>query len=450
MTIPTNILALIFVLSFLIVFHEGGHFLIAKLFKFPVEIFSLGFGKRLFGWKRNETDYRVSLIPLGGYVKVVGLGPDESDVVHGTAEASVTQPGTRLERLVILFAGPGVNLVLAFLLTAGAFMIGMEVPKYYEERPVVTFVDPDSPAERAGLQVDDVIVKLAGKPVTTWREVELDTGLASRQQISVEVLRQGQTVPLTLQPEPKTEEQKKYDVGFTGLHASAPVFIGILQPNAPGVKAGLKVGDRIVSVNGHDVSCFAAVVWRIAQAAADFKDSGPKPIDFGVERDGKMLTLPVTPRAEGSSWKIGFGATLHDTVRRSLPLLPALEASFKELREQTRATATVLGRLVSLKGSFRQFSGPIDIAKFSGEAARSGPASLLSLMGILSLQLGLLNLFPIPLLDGGQIFVTLLEAVARRDFSLKVKERLLQAGFVFLVLVMVTVLYFDVLKNVNF
>src|SRR5450631_397516 len=129
MTIPTNILALIFVLSFLIVFHEGGHFLIAKLFKFPVEIFSLGFRTRLFGWKRKETDYRVSLIPLGGYVKVVGLGPDESDIVQGTAEASPAQPGTRLQRLLILFAGPGVNLVLAVLLTAAAFMIGMDVPK---------------------------------------------------------------------------------------------------------------------------------------------------------------------------------------------------------------------------------------------------------------------------------------------------------------------------------
>jgi regulator of sigma E protease len=450
MHIPTNILALVFVLSFLIVFHEGGHYLVAKLFKFPVEIFSLGFGKRLFGWKRKETDYRVSLIPLGGYVKVVGLGPDESDIVQGTAEASPAQPGTRLQRLLILFAGPGVNLVLAVLLTAAAFMIGMDVPKYLEERPVVKFVDPDSPAERAGLQIDDVIVKLFEKPVTTWREVELDTGLASRQQIPVEVLRQGRPVSLTLQPEPKTEEQKKYDVGFTGLHASVPVFVGTLQADAPGVRAGLKVGDRIVSVNGYEVSCFAAVVWRIAQAAAGFKETGPKPIDFVVERDGKLLTLPVTPRAEGSSWRIGFSASFHDTVRRTLSLGPALEASIRELREQTRATATVLGRLLSFKGSFRQFSGPIDIAKFSGEAARSGPAPLLSLMGILSLQLGILNLFPIPLLDGGQIFVTILEAAARRDFSLKVKERLLQAGFVFLVLIMVTVLYFDVLKNVSF
>ena len=137
MNIPINILALIFVLSFLIVFHEGGHFVVAKLFKFPVEVFSLGFGKRLFGWKRKETDYRVSLIPLGGYVKVVGLGPDESDIVAGTAEKAETVPGSRFQRLLILFAGPGVNLVLALTLTAFAFMLGMEVPKYKSEAPVV-------------------------------------------------------------------------------------------------------------------------------------------------------------------------------------------------------------------------------------------------------------------------------------------------------------------------
>src|SRR5258706_14845503 len=154
MNIPVNFLALVFVLSFLIVFHEGGHFAVAKLFRFPVEVFSLGFGKRLFGFRRKETDYRVSLIPLGGYVKVVGLGPDESDVVEGTAATAPVQPGTRLQRLLILVAGPGVNLVLALLLTAFALMLGVEGPRYLEEKPVVNPVDGGSPAEAAGRKVD--------------------------------------------------------------------------------------------------------------------------------------------------------------------------------------------------------------------------------------------------------------------------------------------------------
>ena len=445
MTIPTNILALIFVLSFLIVFHEGGHFLIAKLFKFPVEIFSLGFGKRLIGWKRSETDYRVSLIPLGGYVKVVGLGPDESDVVRGTAEASVTQPGTRLERLLILFAGPGVNLVLAFLLTACAFLIGVEVSKYKGEAPVVKVVDHGSPAEKAGIREGDRIMTISGKPVTTWEDVELETGLAPREKLAVGILRGGAPLTLELTPEPRS----KYDIGYTGLNPYIPAVVARVVPGYPGAKAGLQVGDRIVSVGGKPVVLYFEVVRFIREAASTFDKNGPKPIQMVVSRNGEAITLNVVPVKEGENWRIGF-APREETVLRRYSLAEAFGASWRENLRQIQVTGQIVGRLFRGTGSMRQLSGPIDIAKFSGEAARSGPSALILLMGILSLQLGILNLLPIPLLDGGQIFVTLLEAVARRDFSLKVKERLLQAGFVFLVLVMATVLYFDVLKNVSF
>jgi regulator of sigma E protease len=445
MNIPTNILALIFVLSFLIVFHEGGHFLLAKLFGFPVEVFSLGFGKRLFGVKKNGTDYRVSLIPLGGYVKVVGLGPDESDVVAGT-HAPAPAPGSRGKRLAILFAGPGVNLILALVLTAVALSIGIEVPKYQDEPPVVKHVDVPSPAERAGIQVDDRIVKLAGRPVSTWREAEEVLGLASRQDVEVEVLRQGQPVTLHVTPEPLTKEQAKYDIGYTGLNAYLPAVIGSLVPGYPAYKAGLKVRDRIVSVSGHPVDGYYDVVRRIREAAAAFPPDAAQPIPITVERNGKQLSFSVTP-VKDDGWKVGF-RPLYEMVHRRLPLGSAFVASYHENVRQTRTTFQTVGRLFRGRGSMRQLSGPIDIAKFSGEAARSGPAALLGLMGMLSLQLGILNLLPIPLLDGGQIFVTLLESLARRDFSLKVKERLLQAGFVFLVLVMVTVLYFDVIKNI--
>ncbi len=445
MNIPTNILALVFVLSFLIVFHEGGHFAVAKLFKFPVEVFSLGFGKRLFGWKRKETDYRVSLIPLGGYVKVVGLGPDESDIVSGTAEQSQTQPGTRLQRLLILFAGPGVNLVLAFLLTALAFLIGVEVASYKGEPPVVKVVDRGSPAEKAGIREGDRIESISGKPVRTWEDVEIETGLAPRERLTVGIVRDGAPLTLDLTPEPRS----KYDIGYTGLNPAIPAVVARVEPNYPGAKAGLKVGDRIVSVNGRPVVLYFEVVRFIREAAAGFDKDGPKPIEMVVQRGNETKTLSVVPLKVGENWRIGF-APKEETVVRRLSLPAALVASWKENVRQVKVTGQIVGRLFRGSGSMRQLSGPIDIAKFSGEAARSGVAPLVMLMGVLSLQLGLLNLLPIPLLDGGQIFVTLLEAVARKDFSLKVKERLLQAGFVFLVLVMATVLYFDVLKNVSF
>ncbi len=438
----------LFSLSFLIFFHEGGHFAVAKLFRFPVEVFSLGFGKRLFGFRRKETDYRVSMIPLGGYVKVVGLGPDESDVVEGASAPAPTTMGPRWQRLLILFAGPAVNLVLAVALTAGAFLVGREVPKYKGEAPVVTVVDPGSPAEAAGILAGDRILTLRGKPVSTWEEVQIQLALASGERIAVGVERAGQRLSLEIVPTPKTKEQKTYDIGYTGLNPHVPAVVHTVVKGYPGEKAGLKVGDRIVSIDGKPVVLYFQVVHQIKEATAGFEKTGSRALEVVVERDGSRLTLPIVPRKEGDAWKIGF-TPFYETVRVRLGLAASIVASWEETLQQARLTFTTVGRMLQLKGSVRQLSGPIDIAKFSGEAARAGLGEYLGFIGMLSLQLGLLNLLPIPLLDGGQILILLLESAARRDFSLKLKERLLQAGFVFLVLLMVTVLAFDVLKNLG-
>ena len=443
MQISTNILAFVFVLSFLIFFHEAGHFAVAKLFRFPIEVFSIGFGKRLFGWKRNGTDYRVSLVPLGGYVKIVGLGPDESDVVAGEAAGGIR--GTRWQRFLVLLAGPAVNLLLALLLTAAAFAIGIVVPKYADEKPVVKHVDANSPAEKAGVKVDDLVVSLSGKPVTTWREVETYLGLAPRAEIPVVLERAGQPVSVVIRPEPQT----KYDIGYTGLNPYLAPIIGSLVKGYPGEKAGLKVDDRILSVGGAPVDGYFEVVRRVREASKSFGTDGARPIAFEVERGGARLAIDVTPRLEGGSWRVGF-TPKYELVKRKMPFVAALGASWTENLRQTAAVGQTIKRMVSGSGSLRQLSGPVDIAKFSGEAVRTGAAALLGFMGLLSLQLGLLNLLPIPLLDGGQLFILTLEGIARRDFSLKLKERLLQAGFVFLVLLMVSVLAFDIAKNLGF
>jgi len=444
MQISTNILAFVFVLSFLIFFHEFGHFLVARLFKFPIEVFSIGFGKRLFGVTRNGTDYRISLVPLGGYVKIVGLGPDESDVVDGQTPQQGLR-GTRWQRFLVLLAGPAVNLVLALLLTAGAFAIGIRVPRYADEKPLVKHVDAGSPAEKAGVKVDDLVVALSGKPVSTWREVETHLGLAPRAEIPVVLERAGQTLSVVIRPEPQT----KYDIGYTGLNPFLAPVIGTLVTGYPGEKAGLKVDDRIVSVASVPVEGYFEVVRRVREASQAFGTEGARPIPFEVEREGKRLRFDVTPRMEGGSWRVGF-TPKYELVKKQLPFLAALGASFTENLRQTAAVGQTLKRMVSGSGSIRQLSGPVDIAKFSGEAVRTGLAPLLGFMGLLSLQLGLLNLLPIPLLDGGQLMVVTLEGLFRRDFSLKLKERLLQAGFVFLVLLMVSVLAFDIAKNLGF
>jgi regulator of sigma E protease len=447
MQISTNIVAFVFVLSFLIFFHEAGHFLVARLFKFPIEVFSIGFGKRLFGFLRNGTDYRVSLVPLGGYVKIVGLGPDESDVVDGQAPQNLL--GTRWQRFLVLLAGPAVNLILALLLTAGAFMIGREVPKYLGEAPVVTLVDEGSPAEKAGFLAGDRILSLSGTPVSTWEEVLPRLSLAAREKIAVAVQRGPEKLELEIVPLPKTKEQKQYDIGYTGLSPNVPAVIHSLAPGYPGEKAGLKVGDRIVSIDGRPVVLYFQVVHQIKEATASFAEKGERALDVVVERGGQTLTIPVVPRKEGSDWKIGF-TPFFETVRVKFGPVAALRASWTENLRMSAAVGQTIKRMVSGSGSIRQLSGPVDIAKFSGEAVRTGLGPLLAFMGLLSLQLGLLNLLPIPLLDGGQLMVLTLEGLFRRDFSVKLKERLLQAGFVFLVLLMVSVLAFDIAKNLGF
>ncbi len=447
MQISTNILAFVFVLSFLIFFHESGHYLVARLFRFPIEVFSIGFGKRLFGWKRNGTDYRVSLVPLGGYVKIVGLGPDESDVVDNSASQGLL--GTRWQRFLVLLAGPAVNLVLALLLTAGAFMTGREVPKYLGEPPVVTLVDAGSPAEKAGFLVGDRILSLSGTRVSTWEEVLPRLSLASREKIAVLVKRGAEQLELEIVPLPMTKEQKQYDIGYTGLSPNVPAVIHSLAPGYPGEKAGLKVGDRIVSIDGRPVVLYFQVVHLIKEATASFAEKGERALDVVVERAGKTLTIPVVPRKEGKDWKIGF-TPFFETVRVKLGPVAAIQASWTENLRMSAAVGQTIKRMVSGSGSIRQLSGPVDIAKFSGEAVRTGLGPLMAFMGLLSLQLGLLNLLPIPLLDGGQLMILTFEGLLRRDFSLKLKEKLLQAGFVFLVLLMVSVLAFDIAKNLGF
>jgi regulator of sigma E protease len=456
MSFPSNVfsflgngLALIFVLSVLIVLHEGGHFAVAKLFRFPVEVFSMGFGKRLFGFRRKETDYRVSLIPLGGYVRVVGMGPDESDAVEGQAGAAPAPViGTRWQRLLILLAGPGVNLVLALILTASALMLGVDVARHLIDPPEVRVVETGSPAERAGFRPGDVITSVAGKRAATWDEVDADLRLKPGEEIPVLVRREGQDVTLTLRPEAQTAFDRKYGLGSTGLYPFIPAVIDSLVSGYPGEKAGLKPGDRIVSVAGRPVVVYGQVVQYVREATADFGKSGEKPVTIVVSRGGQELSIDVTPKKDGDSWKIGF-VPRPETVRQRLGLAAAFAASWKENLRQARMTYETVARLFSGRASMRQLSGPIDIARFSGEAARTGLSSLLMLMGVLSLQLGLLNLLPIPVLDGGNILVTLVESAVRRDLPLKLKAALLYAGVFFLGGVMVVVLVLDFLKNLS-
>lgn len=441
-----NALALIFVLSVLVVVHEFGHFAVAKYFGFPVEVFSIGFGKRLFGRKVNGTDYRVSAIPLGGYVRVIGLGPDESTLAEGSSSTAPAAVGKRWQRGLILVAGPGMNFVLALVLYTGVFALGIKVPAYQLQQPVIAIVEPKSPAAVAGFQPGDRIVTINAQGTPRWRDAEYLIALNARERLTVEVDRGGLGKFLEVTP----RAVGKNDQGDIGVY---PDFGKNVRPRidsviagGPAEKAKLEAGDVFESIGGRPVRGGPEELYD--QFVAAVTRAAPGPIRVGYERGGKVQFTNVTPRREGDAWKfdVKIGADLPEVTEKFAPRQAGIEA-WRRIRTDLRATLSVLGRLFRGRASMKTMSGPLDIAKFSGGAARSGAMPLMALMAAISLQLGIFNLMPIPVLDGGHLFLLMLEGVARRDFSLKVKERILQFGFVMILVLVSIILYNDLAKN---
>jgi regulator of sigma E protease len=423
--------AFIFVIGVLITIHEAGHFVMARLLGAPVEVFSIGFGKRLWGFERGGTDYRVSLIPLGGYVRIIGLGPDESDVVGDGAAETELLP--RWKRTLILLAGPLTNIVAAVGFVALAFIIGVEVQAYLDDPPVVGWVEPGSGAEIAGIREGDLVRAVQGKRSASWRDLEVALLTAGGGEVGLTVDRDGEVseVPVTLGVD------HLYGFGVSGIK---PHLDSIVQPRAggPAAGAGLRRGDRIVAINGQPVNQYYELPLLIE----------PHPgteITLEVVRNGERLNFELTTMNEAGKGKIGV-IPLFPTVVETLGVVPAIRAGFVECHRMTIQTFQVIGRLLTRKASIRQVSGPVGIAQISGEAARSGVEALIMLMGIISLQLGIFNLLPIPILDGGHLTVIAVETVIRRDLPLKVKERILEVGFYLLILLMVVVLFNDIVR----
>lgn len=445
MTIVGNTLALLLVLSVLVVVHEFGHFAVAKWFRFPVEVFSFGFGKRLFGKLWKGTDYRVSAIPLGGYVKVVGLGPDESTIAEGSSREAAPV-GKRWQRALILLAGPLMNLVLALLLHTAVFALGAQVPAYELEPPVVKVVEPGSPGAAAGFRSGDRILSINGKETPRWRDAQFIFAMNAREKLEVRLDRGGATQTLTVTPRATT----KYDLGDAGLYpdfgTSVRPRVAMVVRGSPADAAGLKKGDVILTIGGEEIRGAPDEVFTKFVTAVTSSAPGPFPLEYS--RDGKRATTSVKARKEGDAWKVGVqvGADLPEVVER-FPIGQAFIEGWRRVKTDFRMTLSVLSRLFRGKASMRSMSGPLDIAKFSGEAARTGAVPLVSLMAAISLQLGIFNLLPIPVLDGGHLFLLTLEGAFRRDFSLRVKERILQLGFLMIVALLVVVLYNDLSKN---
>jgi regulator of sigma E protease len=425
-----TILAFLFVLGVLIFVHELGHFLMARRLGVRVLTFSLGFGPKILKFRRGDTEYAISAIPLGGYVKMAGENPD--DPRSGNPDEFLSK--SKWERFQILIMGPAMNIALAVVVMALVLMQGAEVPAYQDQPPVVGAAVPGSPAEKVGIRRGDRILTIAGDAVDDWEDVFMAIGTKPDRDVALTVLRDGRTVSFTVHPTAQT----RFEVGDIGVLPDVNPSLRAVTPGDPADKAGLKVGDVVTAVNGERV-IFAQ---HLAQAIS--RNAGHA-IDLTIVRDGKEQHISVVPEPRGDRGLIGV--QIAEATKSFQPgVLEAIGLSVQRNIEFGGLIFKTLGGLFVGETSPRQLMGPVAIAQLSGESAAAGWVALFTLMASISLNLGLLNLLPIPVLDGGHIFIMALEGIARRDFSMAVKEKMFLAGFVLLMMLMVTVIYNDLTR----
>jgi regulator of sigma E protease len=434
--------AFIFILGSAVVLHEFGHFIVAKLFKIRVETFSVGFGPRLFGRKWGHTDYRISAIPLGGYVK---LGGDESNAPIEGASASDIPPEEmfnlrpRWQRILVALAGPVMNVLTALAIPfAGAMMYGVPATP----APVAYYIQTGGAADKAGLEVGDRIVSFNGVEHPSWDIINGDALLSPGRPIPMIVNRNGVQTPLTITPSVRTENGEAAGfLDFLPDYGGLPVIVGDVFSGSPAEEAGLKSGDRLVKVGEENVKSAAQVTEYVRNHNGQ--------IPFTVERNGQLTTL-TAPERRIDGYRLGFG------LGEQFPLNDATIASAAKYAYDTniqiiRLTGKALGQVFTGQRSVRNtLSGPVGIFQATQKSVeRLGWDGVFGMLGFLSLNLGIFNLLPIPVLDGGAIFLLIIEgmlALVGLSISTAIRDRIQQVGFVMVLLLMVFVIGNDFVK----
>jgi len=431
--IIVTILSVSVVLGIMVLVHEWGHFIVAKAFGVRVEIFSIGFGPRLWGRKKGDTDYRISGLPLGGYVKMAGDNPLEER--KGDPDEFLSKP--RWQRALIAVAGPAMNIILSIVIIAGIYMHGSQMPAYLDQPMVLAGVLPDSTAQKAGLAANDRVVKINGVSNPTWEQAvkELESTLPGHS-LSLVVDRKGQQVPVTLPITQSLEDMFGYP--------PSRLIIGSVSPGMPAERAGLMPGDEVLKVNGNPLASGSEFPSLVG------KSQGSQ-LDLEIRRGNQTMHIVVQPQQVGvkngvAQWQIGVGLQVGELVERRLPFSAAIAESITMNTMMARQVAFVVVELFRGNISLKQLEGPLGIARESGRAARQGASELLKLMAMIGVNLAILNLLPIPPLDGGHILLLFIEGSIRRDLSIRVKERFVTVSMVFLLLVFAIVMYNDVLR----
>ena len=451
-----NVLWLLVLIGVMINIHEAGHYFAARWFDVKIEAFSFGFGTRLFGFRRGETDFRFSAIPFGGYVKMAGetvadlrsaeatTGGHSGDDGIGDGicdpmddpRSFVAKP--RWQRLIILFAGPFMNVVLAVGLLAGMYMVKYQRESDADLQANIGDVVPDSPAYKAGIRDGDRIVNLDGKENPTWEDVGPKEVTGANRTMHMAILRNGQRFNTTVTP----VLSERLGVGYAGWDERAEIQFQRIEPGYPAEKAGLKEGDLLIAVNGQPIHS-AVKFHKITEK------SGGNPIQIEYRRKGEDHTVSVTPifaKLDGQPrYMIGVAPEQKVTlITTQLSLPAALHESFKQNLNGALFMGKVLQGMLQRRMSAKNLTGPIGMIQLSGDAAREGPSAFLYLMAMVSLQLAIFNLLPIPVLDGGSILMLLIEMTMRRDLSITVKETVFKVGFVCIMMLVLFVIYNDI------
>jgi len=440
----------VFVLTVLVFVHEYGHYWVARRFGIHAEVFSIGFGPELFGWTdRNGTRWKVSAVPLGGYVKFLG----DSDATSATHDGRPLPPDQQRRafftqplyaRAAVVLGGPAANILFAILLLTGVFYAAGE-----PYSPAIVAVQADGPAAKGGLRTGDEIVRINGQRVNRFEDIQDSQFLNLAAPMAVEYRRNGALMTSQIAPQ-FCERTDKYAntmrFGELGIDPMIRPVVGGFVPNSPAEAAGLKVGDVLKSIDGQPVQHFTHIPELIGAHAG-------QPVTITYNRGGKDLDATVVPEADKVTDCQGKEKTLGRlrirpasvTEFRSHDILGAMGAGVRHVWSMTTMFYTSMAQIVTAARPVDELGGPIRIAKAAGEASYGGWVGILQLVIALSVVLGVFNLLPVPMLDGGHLAMYLYEAVRGQPLGLKAQEVGLKIGFA-LVIGMALVATFNDIK----
>jgi regulator of sigma E protease len=432
------------VLGVMVLIHEWGHFIVARMCGVRVDVFSIGFGPRLFGWKKGPTDYRVSALPLGGYVRMAGQDLSEVDSGDkpptGAPDELMSKP--RWQRALISFAGPAVNLLFPILLLTGLYSVaGVPYPAYLDAPVRVTSMPPNAEAAPTLLKAGDTVLSINGTATPNWEQALLalsrvGAGSTVKMDIDESGIRRTIEIPL------KDVSDPSRVLGYAPIRP----IIDQVAPGTPADRAGLREGDAITAVNGNKIE-----YWEQFRQATQLSNGQPMTLD--LTRQGQPVHLMVTPKRGAADtdekvYQIGV-LPRDETAYKHVSFSDSVRLSGAKTVESIGQTVDVVGKLFSGRVSIKQLQGPVGISHLAGQAVRRGPLDVISLMVVISINLGILNLLPIPILDGGNILLLAIEGIMRRDLSLSFKERFVQVGLVFLLVIFAIVMYNDILRRIT-